>query len=229
MSTVCSQRKLKKIDRKSKLIIYGFIREIQTLLSQNKLLYNIPLAIGNIILLFYFEMDEFDLFADGLQLSTDRRTVGVAKRIHEHWAGAYGTTGINSENNIRCYWKIKIMKEKGNMFIGVVTNRDIQEPYQYKFYGNAFYTFFNHGDCHGHGQVRDHLENEILYGKSYGQDDVVGMYLDLIQKEIHFGVNDKEYDIAFKNITCGSDIVYYLGISVHAIGNEMRIIDFGYY
>ena len=102
MSTVWSHKKLKKIDDKSKLIIYGFIREIQTLLSQNNLLYNIPLSISHIILLFYFEMDEFDLFAHGLKLSKDRRTVIVSKSIYHSWGSAYGKIGINSENNVRC-------------------------------------------------------------------------------------------------------------------------------
>ena len=174
-------------------------------------------------------MDEFDLFAHGLQLSADHSSVSVTKRVYNSWASAYGKIGINSKKNIRCYWKIKIMKEKGNMFIGVVTNRDISQPYQYKYAANAFYTFFNDGDGEGHGQVRDHLEYEMLYGERYVQGDTVTIYLDLIQKEIHFSVNDKEFEIAFKNIVTGSDIVYYLGISVHAIDNQMKIIDFGYY
>ena len=225
-----SRRELKNIDEKSKLTIYGFIRKVQALLPQNNTFYTIPLSIGHIILLFYFEMDEFELFANGMELSADHKTV-IKK--HGGWRSAYGKIGINSQRNIRCFWKIKIIKEKSNMFIGLVTKRNIQDPYQYQ-YEDTFYTLFNDNwnytiGSTGCAEIRDNEKVEKRYGKKYVEGDIVTMFLDLRKKEIHFAVNDEEYDIAFDDVKTGPNIVYYLGISITAMHHEMGIVDFGYY
>ena len=93
-SEVFTKKKLENIDEKSKLTSYGFIRETQSLLPKHNTFYNIPLSITHIILVFYFEIDEFELFPDGFELSKDHRSVSAIKSIF--WASAYGKTAIDS-------------------------------------------------------------------------------------------------------------------------------------
>ena len=70
----------------------------------------------------------------------------------------------------------------------------------------------------------------IPYGRAkYEEGDIVTIYLDLNKKQIHFGVNDKEYEIAYDKIETGQNISYYLGIACHEVGHQMKIIDFGYH
>ena len=119
------------------------------------------------------------------------------------------------------------------MFIGLVTKRNIIDPYQYQ-YDDIFYTLFNDNWSYnigstGYAEIRDNAKIEKKYGKKYVEGDIVTMFLDLIKKEIHFAVNDEEYEIAFQDIETGTEIVYYLGISITARHHEMGIVDFGYY
>ena len=118
MSKVSSEKKLGNIDDECILIIDGFIREAQSLLPRENTFYNIPPSITHIILLFYYiQMDEFELFPSCFTPSDDNKT--VIKTDGTDWASACGKIGIESQSNIRCFWKLKLIKESSPLFIGI--------------------------------------------------------------------------------------------------------------
>ena len=110
--------KLNEIDKRTQLIIFGFVRESQKILPCNTSFYTIPSLIIHIILSFYFEADYFDKFASNIEITEDGKKMRV--KSANGWVNVYGKIEIDSMSDICCYWKIKIIKKTSNMFIGIV-------------------------------------------------------------------------------------------------------------
>ena len=223
MSEVLTIKTWEEIDDNLKMTIHGFVREVQALLPTCDTFYIIPNSICHIIGSFYFEMDKFELVSNHIELSDDHLAMSTREDI-SGWSSAYGKIGIDSLSDIRCYWKIKIMKGLCTSFIGLSAARDINEAYVYRGdsgHHDPFYTLFN-------TEVRSHNDSKY-YAAEYTEGDIVTIYLDLVKKQIHFGVNEKEYGIAFENIETGIDVKYYLGITTCYVGQKLAIVDFDYY
>ena len=227
MTLSLKQIKLDEIDERVKLSVFGFVRDSQKLLPDYiPTFYNIPSLIIHIILAFYYETDFFYKYPSNIEVSSDKKQFKVKSNDIYQWVNIFGKIGINSLSHVRCFWKIKTIKSISNMFIGIVSHRNLERPYQY-WYSQQFYTLFNGGQIRG--QLDGKTYNEEMYGSGYGKDDIVTMYLDMENKELSFDINDNKYGVAVSKIKCGKNITYYLGISVIDADHEMCIVDFGYY
>ena len=233
------QSKLENINDKSKLTVQGYVKGVQSILPTAKnIFYNIPTSINQIILLFYFVMDEFELYPSNCyKISQDYRTVKMIRHKYPMLYGAFGKIGIHSESNLRCYWTVKITKEAKleQMSIELIPNKtsDIFETYGWRW-RRPCYSFHNTGaNCRASKYAswirRDPDGTTRKYGERFKKGDVITMYLDLTEKQISFVINDKNYGIAFRNIITGPNIIYYFGVEPRGVGQEITLIDFDYY
>ena len=215
----------RKWQDKLKLIIHGFVRRIQKLLPTHSTFYIIPSSICSIIALFCLEMEEFELISDQFELSNDHLTITKQSDTMD-WKSAYGKIGINSQSNVRCYWKVKLVECQSSVFIGLSSVRMIVKSYAHGLRGgNPFYAWKN-----GHQLVSNlGLSCKTYFPAEFEEGDIVAIYLDLVKKQIHFGIDDFDCGMAFEDIATGADIVYYFGITAFKGNLKVAIVDFGYY
>ena len=101
MASCCKE--LAKIDKKTKYGVYGWIRKAEMELQ----LFNIPLMIANICVLYFYEEDVFHQIADSMVVSDDRKF--IAKIKDSSWSNMnYGIIEIESNNRNVYRWEFEI-------------------------------------------------------------------------------------------------------------------------
>ena len=136
--SLVSTAKLKNIyPIREKLIIYGYLREVQQLFDEiDNPYYNIPLAINDICLEYYHSNIKWDpekcgseLIVSGLQQNTVSTPINS---LSKDWT-VYHTNWYHSEWNGFVRFSVKVEKLKSNLtlFIGFASFDDIID---FKFY-----------------------------------------------------------------------------------------------
>lgn len=226
---------LKDVEQRIKDIAIGYVKQCQSLLPDTTAYYNIPISITYIILAFYYEHEKFDIVGKRIDLSDDCKTITVGHK-GAGWCNAYGRIEIDSLSDICCYWKIKVVKETNNMFIGLSTHRINTSSFQYN-YSNLFYALFNAGGIRtatdmASAEIRStdgRKEIATPYARKYREGDIVTMRLNLRMKQLSFDINDEEYGVAVEDIRCDKDTKYYLALSTLGLYHKMTLLDFGFY
>ena len=234
MSDVLSLQKLNEIDAKTKLVVGGFVRKCQILLPDASAFYNIPPSIIDIILMYFYVTDEFDIVSDNIEMRNKCKNIVTKGR---GWSCAYGKVCIHSESKIHCYWKVKLLKSTGNSFIGITNNRIVsstnerRKAWQYNTEAkHVMYALFNRGalDSVEGGERKRKYLNTFATDKVYNEGDVITIVLNLEKQVVKYLVNDEEISLYHEDIKIGKDVIYYLAISACKRNQEMTIIKFGY-
>ena len=231
MSEVLQVHKLNAIDAKTKLIVGGFVKSIQTALPDTSTFYNIPPSIIDIILIYYYAGDEFNISSDNVEIRNKGKNIIVAKPAA--WSAAYGTFEIDSESDIHCYWKIKCIKRTNTSFIGITSNKIVTEIWNYyQGQDHIMYCMYSEGQIWSFvdGKSNKQFLNPMrrFTNRIYKEGDIITLDFNLKNKETKYMVNDKEISLSHKNIKIGQNIKYYLAVSVLGGLHEMSIIDFGF-
>ena len=95
-----SQSKLQYIDNESKLIVHGYIRQIEKIVISDH--HEIPTDIKNLCLLYYFDKtEEFDKHSRLLQISSinDKHNNLVEHTQNKSWYSVYGQFIVDPESN----------------------------------------------------------------------------------------------------------------------------------
>ena len=191
---------VKKADKKSRQLIFGFVREAQELLPDDTY-YNIPELISHICLVYYFLMDFFDpkLMHKSIEYAEEGNKYCVVKNDSE-WRSAYLSNVVSSGKH---RWQFKI-EGNGCPEIGIaheeVTEYDLKYKICFTQEGTGYsYITADAQLTNDEGNVDRHSE----YGKKCGKGDVIDMFVDFNANTISYHVNGKDYGIAFKNIKPG--------------------------
>ena len=112
-----SFKSLKNIDKNTKYSVYGWIRE-----KENELqLVNVPSLIISICILYFRELDQFEIVDNGFELSDNNRKLrNVSHDTDNHrffsipLRNNYGITKISSMSKVICKWDLKITKVHPN-------------------------------------------------------------------------------------------------------------------
>ena len=124
MSDILSR--LKKIDFRSKLIVNGFIRESQKLLSfKDNPYYNLNALIIQICLIYYAMTEYWDILADGFITEKNGTVLKKTNNSSNNWSNtSYGKTVMPSIGNCIYEWFIKLDKiYSGFLHIGICDSK----------------------------------------------------------------------------------------------------------
>ena len=58
------------------------------------------------------------------------------------------------------------------------------------------------------------VENSYHSGKEYEANDTVQMGLNLAEKSLSFGINDKPFNVVFRDIICADDVSYSMAVYI---------------
>ena len=192
MSSVVDFKRIKNVNKRSKLTVYGFVHQYEALyLSQ----------IIDIILYFYYLTDEWDPTQIGQDLQLlDHDTLKI-NASESHCGGSAYLTNIISHGIFS--WRFKIIQGCDEMNFGIYKyKKKIKNSYD-RFYnepnnGYAYCAFKSFGELMDPTKYGYYMLEE--YGANCNDGDVVEMTLDLYERTLSFKVNDVDYGVAFNDI-----------------------------
>ena len=197
-------RTVKLADKKSKLAVFGFIHEYQSLLKKNKkLFYNIPLLIFYLCISYYYDdQDKWDENKSSKNVIID---IDGNKKIVRlsHGKKAYLTNSIN-EGKYKWCFKITTIKDGWNF---TILNNNYDALYRLDLDDGNIYRFFNN----------DKRYYGVRINKSIGNcntNDLIGICMDINKNELSFVRNEKNkcvVPLAF-NVNKSNKCSYKIGL-----------------
>ena len=124
-----THKKLQYIDKKSENVVFGYIRQIQKLIPKNNGYYNIPMAVINIISLYFYDPLEIDEQSSSNKLKfiyNDTNKSVIIKQIESGWSTFIFNHEISSKMCNKFDLHIKWTTNKDCFFVGYITKSDIK-------------------------------------------------------------------------------------------------------
>ena len=217
-----SLKQLSKIDQRTKLKVYGWIRE-----AEKKLKLDFLPMISNIIILYVRDDEVFDVISEDVQLSNNNKCL-TKINSKRYGCGSYGRIVIPSQSGIFCQWDIKVLKLGNTFRIGISSCLLANET--------VFHQIGNHYVLYSDSWKWSHTTATLLPQlvlpdadlPSFKEGDVVSIYLDLRGQngKLSIAVDDGNKYIAYSNIKRGEDISYRLMVIPKSINDSVEIIGF---
>ena len=227
MASKSQIEKLKSIDDKTKYLIFGYNRNLQSQLATYTLFQNVPDLIHFLCILYYLKIDEFEIVDPNIySVSNNGHTIKCDKG---YWKGtAYGSIVIPSTSKFNGKWTIKLdecVKERVMFGISSKILKDTQQA----LYSHNEYPFYCYSGYLGY-KIASKSSQE--YGEKVSTGDIIDMHLiidpDSNKQQLSFCRNGTDFGIAFDEIETGLDIEYRFAVSMYDEGDEFTIVDFRY-
>ena len=140
------------------------------------------------------------------------------------WYNLFGK--LCSENDAQYHWKIRVTRlhSEGMVMIGVV-DEQIVSRYQKESMQKANSLYIGSQGkgfaVDNQGNLKAEGEDKGKYSTTLGAGDVLSMYLDLRQYALWFGVNGKDFGVAFQ-VHQGAK--YRMGISMFGVDHCLELV-----
>ena len=216
--------KIKFVDDNSRYLVFGYFRRYQNELNQSQSsnpFCIIPELISYTCLLFYYLSEFFDKFdSEQIEVSDDKMTITKKGTNADYWNNTtYGNTWINSMDDLKVAWKMKINHNELNICIGISPQDTCSD------YWSQCKQCYSYG-ISGTASICSEITN--FEGKSPKADtgDVVQLILDLTKASLYIKVNNTEPFLIADEVIKGKDVKYKLAITLSSIGESISILDF---
>eukprot|EP01084_Bolivina_argentea_P273289 465481_1 len=228
--------KLRFIDERSKYLAYGYIKNIENTLNSNS--QNIPIAIKNLCLLYYYETEEFGKHSKTLIISSSRSNkqndIVEVQQNNCSWICVYGKIIIEAKCNPYSIYKwtfkckndyIDRCADARAPSIGIVSINQNDKP-------TDIYCFTKRYDHFAWDFASEALRNNnIEFGskqysasKLFSYGDTIKMEFNIKNKSLRYYLNDEDIGVAFDNIN--TDHEYCLAISLYHDRDQIQLVDF---
>ena len=216
-----------------------FCKGYARLFSDNKY---IPEDIICLLIMFYRLFEEW-LYYTKMKI-TKSDTIYFNDICECQTSGAQTVYGISDVSKGYHHWTLKLLKfnpnnqqhlyESYRIIVGI-TGSDHKRDYSYSnnytsIIDNQYQFIWNYKE-YNKKEALSGLAPDISngYDKQYGQvgkqGDFIDIYLDFDQKTISFGINGKDYGVAFENIELG---IYRLAVTLTGNGTSMQIMSYSH-
>ena len=205
-------QEIKKIDRKSQYLVFGFVKKSQSLFSQNdqSTFWNISELIIYTIIAFYAHIEFFKHFTDG-SFKTENNATKITRIVgHEQSRNAYrtvyGSKVISFESKGIHTWKIRLIAGK---FICIGIDEASHECMEDAFFFETKTLNYSYAAYGGQKYTQN---TGAVFLKAYRREDVVTMVLNMNDKTISFAKNDGTLKEAFviKESTYGYSLAVFI-------------------
>ena len=194
-------------------LVFGFIRNIETMLQFNI----IPPLIYHLCLIFYGINDYFHTFRQSHYDYIDQDIHRIIKKNNRTDSTIYGKFILKPSSNFIYEYEFKIIENPRFMVIGIdeATCKWMKHPFYWK--GETInYSFDSFGKLFLNGDWR-----KTKYGDEYTQNDIVTMIIDFKEMKISFGVNDEKYEQISIDST---PVAFRMAIYLDGIGSSLELL-----
>ena len=230
-------KKLKIAKGKNKSVVFGYIRNCQSLLPQNNSHYNISKLIYFICYAFCRKTEYFTKHGKNMKLNDKYDTLS---NINSSESTAYGNIDIdcNNDKNIVYLWTLKVVSFstiQPVLIIGIdsskrmhINQRFTALTNKHSYHALVFFDF-------GIGKITKKMKNDnnpitaYVSSTTIKKNDIIKMELNCCSKKLKFWYNDQMLDNSIIDIDVGNDNVYHMAISSFNQENSIQIISFTYH
>lgn len=219
---------LKNVNKQTKYITFGWIRNQQKLLK----LPNIPSLVSAICILYVREDEIFYKISDnGIKRDENAKKVIKEKFDDCLYNNNYGYIQIASDSDYIIQWDLKVITKsiRCGITIGITNFEDVNNAIEecndmacYMFSENLCITANGWNYYGSYGNSGGFGEN----GNYFCDGDLVSLNLNLRKGQIKLFVNGQDEGIAFRNISRSDKIKYRLFVTLKNIGDSVKIINF---
>lgn len=236
LSSVMSFKELKKIDKRTKYSVYGWLRRQEKSLKSS----SIPSMISAICILFYRDDEIFEIISNkGIKISENKKSI---EAYNNYKYNNYGMMEIESQRKLIYKWDLKICSGSANIIIGL-SSRQYSNTDSYHDgcdnWDGIDYLFRTFSGSTGGLSLFSVKQNRVItygggfvhlfwceYNDPFGHDgDLISLHLDLKEGEIGLIINGKDQGIAFTDIIRSEDIKYRLVVSLSK-DSSVEILNF---
>ena len=212
---------LKKIDKRTKYSVHGWIRNKEKQLKLN----HIPSVIKAMCILYFREEEIFDIISDnGIKLSENKKIITKITRYtisSLDCSNNYGIIEIPSESDSICRWDLKVINnDYDSIAVGIASKR-IPNSKIYRKEEECIYYLFSEKCMKRNGALW-----KSRFGDDFGKGDQVSINLDLRRAEVELLINGNKKGIRFQNIVKAHDIGYWLIVSLDNHNDCVEIMNF---
>ena len=197
MAQVINIAEIKKIDTRTKHLLYGFIHNTQTLLPTNNAYYNIPDLIVHLCLMFYYIKECWDpIWCIDIGNFIVNKNEITKKKSLMGYKSAFLSQIVSKGIH---HWRFKIIIRGGgnNIDIGICktskVNSENANAYFTKTPGDGYAYICTQGSLNGYGKQKPLLP-------LCKQNDIIDMFVDLNTYQISYAINHGLKVLAFANI-----------------------------
>ena len=224
MSTVIEWKDAKTIKNKHKFLVFGYIR--------NHFKNDIPESILFMILLFYYAKEYFDKIGSDTIVSNNKLTI-TKTGGHKHWDNStYCANWIYSLSDTITKWLIRIDKNfcdiAPQFIFGIVSVDNVPDADFSEHNKGKYYVFGNNASYHSsHSAANVAKDKWYTDGTEFDIGDTIEITLDLKKRKFVGRVNKRmEENVVWSDIECGLDIKYKLAVGMHAVGNQITLLEY---
>ena len=214
------------VEERTKLIIFGFIRkeqEILTKLHPNNPFYIIAQLIIHHIIYYYNDPEYFSKTGDHAEISDDKLSVTVKKR---GYVTCYGNNIIPSTCKMIHCWKFHVEQPGFNCCgigideaPGICTDSDF-----YKQTDKTYYAFENSARKYSNSDSDEYHIGED-YGASYCVNSTIEMILNLIDGTLSYSVNGIDHGICFK-VKQENELNYVMAVTMYLHQQKITLLKY---
>ena len=196
-------KKLSLVDERTKLAVYGWMREVQETLRIRAT----PDMIIAICILFFKSDEIFEIFdTESIELSSDQKSI---KKLKKDWLfyHSYGRNQIISTTKGQYEWTLSVKSVTGWLFIGISSSTDTKQRFETM---TGWYVF-------GSGGSKSKIDADssaYSTATSFTTGDKVTITLDLDNEQLKLLVNDIDSGDILKGIKRNVSLKYRLMVTL---------------
>ena len=232
MSTVTDLNKEKEANLYSKLLICGYVRELQHKYS----LCNIPIIVSYLCLLhFYDKQDYFDKLGDGVKISSNNKITRIRANTFfyaKNWESrdwkntTYCKNWINSMSKQIIKWTFTL-NNKCDICIGITSIDDEYDDDFSESHRSIYYSIAENGWRYDYAQFHrnGHLERypKSIQDVEFKENDIISFILNLNTSQIFLQKNMDQNILLFANIKTDKQIKYKFAVSLGKKGDSVTL------
>ena len=200
-TSMMSTKDLDKIDSKTKHLVHGFVREMNSILTQI-----IPEPIIYVILSFYFLGEYFEIFDPKYYKVTEENKT-VTKTSNTGWSvpSCYGKMLIDSDSGGVYEWVFRILTQNTCMDYGISSSYNLDKAFTRSSESSNYCARYA-----AHKVSKN--KQEYWSGFHMSPGNCLKMKLDLNKRTLSYDVDADPIGVAWENIDVGPDIKYRMAI-----------------
>lgn len=223
-----SLSKLKQVDNRSRMVIFGYIRRFETKHQH----VTIPMMIQYLFLIYYWINEKFTVHGDDIKLEQDGKVATRLKKIIAPYHTAYGNHTIDlADTSIIAYqWTFQIrdipFKNLSPICIGIDASSDkyISHDFTAAYYNHCeFYSIGSNNNVYNR-RWSEWSDNNLKLLRKWRKDDILVLLLNVQSKNFKIKMDGQEGLIA--NNIWFQNTKYNLGVALPHENARVELIDF---
>ena len=216
---------LKQVDDLTKATVYGYVREAKESCNLDQ---RVPSEITQIVLLFYYLAEHFEIHSDEIDVLGDHKDT-IQKNPDVGWHNlTFGAVSVPSMSDNIFIWTFEMLKNDagGNGFgLGIINSKDAKiestsiDATSSKLISSYMYATPT-------SICKNGITSEGDYGECLGYTGtIIKMKLDMTKGELSYFKNGKDLGVAFE-VDKGEDIEYKIAVVLYWRYAKFKLVSF---